>query len=384
MTEATGLTESKSRNSARQWLASHAVEVTVAAVALALVTLVIQPKLSFSPSPPNYATILVHYGTNRKATGSTEWADYYGSERGDLQYGTCSVSIPRDHRMGEIERPSFWRLEFREDPEHHVVLLNVKPTTGNDPFFTSLKAKMAETKNSETFVFIHGFKTTFEESAHRTAQLTYDLGIELPIMFSWPTKGELSVSAYRHDETNEEWMRKDLAHFLHDVVHRSGARELHVIAHSMGNKGLSYALKEMRNGLSQSPLGKFRQIVLAAPDIDSDVFKEQIAPAIIGMSERTTLYASADDKALAFSKRIHGDYPRAGYVSGGVIVAPGIDTVDVSAVDASFVGHGYYGDSDTVMSDLYYLLREGLSPAERVRLTGVPSDEAPRYWRFRP
>ena len=27
--------------------------------------------------------------------------------------------------MGELEKPSIWRLEWSEDPEHHVVLLSV-------------------------------------------------------------------------------------------------------------------------------------------------------------------------------------------------------------------------------------------------------------------
>ena len=46
----------------------------------------------------------------------------YGGDRGELELGTCEVSIPKDHQVGVLESPTVLRLEFREDPERHVVL----------------------------------------------------------------------------------------------------------------------------------------------------------------------------------------------------------------------------------------------------------------------
>ena len=51
----------------------------------------------------------------------------YGNGRGDLELGTCEVSVPKDHQTGELESPTVLRLEFREDPERHVVLMGVHP-----------------------------------------------------------------------------------------------------------------------------------------------------------------------------------------------------------------------------------------------------------------
>ena len=95
-----------------------------------------------------------------------------------------------------------------------------------------------------------------------------------------------------------------------------------------------------------------------------------------------TLYASANDAALLASKKLQ-TYRRAGDTSDGVVVVSGIDTVDVSAVDTTFVGHSDYGDNTSVISDLFLLLSQDLPPPKRPRLrpAGNPSS---RYWRFVP
>ena len=49
-------------------------------------------------------------------------------------------------------------------------------------------------------------------------------------------------------------------------------------------------------------------------------------------ADRVTLYASSSDEALALSKQVHG-YPRAGESGDQLVVVPGIDTIDVSAVN---------------------------------------------------
>ena len=74
---------------------------------------------------PSYAVVRVYYATDRAKTRNTDPAKTYAGDRGDLSLGFCSVSIPRDHRMGELETPSVWRLEFSNDPENFVVLLSV-------------------------------------------------------------------------------------------------------------------------------------------------------------------------------------------------------------------------------------------------------------------
>lgn len=77
---------------------------------------------TFRESPVTEVSVVrVFYATDRKFG-----ADGFGPERDDrLRYGICDVSIPRDHRMGELEAPSVWKLQFDWDPNRHVMLAAV-------------------------------------------------------------------------------------------------------------------------------------------------------------------------------------------------------------------------------------------------------------------
>jgi hypothetical protein len=138
---------------------------------------------------PESATVEIFYATDRvtlDAAGSDQVA--FGSEPADkLHLGTCKVSIPRDHRMGELEGPSILRLEFRNDPAKHIVLVETKIEQPGQ-FFRQVSERMAHSKAREALVFVHGFNTDFERAARRTAQLAYDLGFDgAPILYSWPS-----------------------------------------------------------------------------------------------------------------------------------------------------------------------------------------------------
>jgi hypothetical protein len=68
----------------------------------------------------------------------------------DSHCGTRDVSIPRDRRMGELESPSIWRLQFREDPSKDVVLLSTA-INSRDKFFVDLAARERATPRSSAF-----------------------------------------------------------------------------------------------------------------------------------------------------------------------------------------------------------------------------------------
>jgi esterase/lipase superfamily enzyme len=301
----------------------------------------------------------------------------YGNDRGEVQVGTCQVSIPKYHEVGAVERPSILRLDFHEDPRKHVVLLDVEQESP-DEFYAAMKSKVQSSQQHEAFVFVHGYNVTFEDAARRTAQLAYDLKFDgAATFFSWPSQGGLLQ--YAVDETNVAWTVPHLKDFMVSVARQSGANSVHLIAHSMGNRALTSALLALAAEMKgEAPL--FREVVLTAPDIDADVFKRDIAPAITCTANRVTLYASSNDEALALSKRLHG-YPRAGESGAALIVVDGVETIDVSNVDTSLLGHSYYGSNDTVLADLFYVLTEPKPARERNWLEPVPIGQMV-YWVF--
>jgi esterase/lipase superfamily enzyme len=169
--------------------------------------------------------------------------------------------------------------------------------------------------------------------------------------------------------------------FLESVATKAHAGTVHLIAHSMGNRALSNALNLVA-AHHVEPQAHFREVILTAPDIDADTFKG-LAQSIESTADRVTLYASANDKALLLSKRINGDYRRAGDATEDVVIVTGMDTVDVSALETDFLGHSYYGDHTSVLSDIFTLLTDGTGPEHRFGLRKVPVGPS-YYWRFSP
>jgi esterase/lipase superfamily enzyme len=335
----------------------------------------IQTGATFIPRE-RYTVVPVLYGTDRAELSDREPNTWYGSGRGEPVYGVAEVSIPDDHKMGVIEKPSLWKLQFREDPEQHVIVLRIEPLAA-DSFVDHGQRMMSAAGKKEVLVFVHGYNVGFAEALRRTAQIAYDLHFDgLPVLYSWPSEGALP--SYTVDETNVMWARPHFRTFMDLVREEFGADCVHVIAHSMGSRLVTETLAAAgpQTGPGQASL---RQFILAAPDIDAETFKD-LATAFQGSVERCTLYASSKDKALVMSRMIHR-YPRAGESGPGLVVMKSVDTIDASTLDTGLSGHSYYGDNRSVLTDLFDLIRRGTSPGDRFGL--VPKERSGmRYWLF--
>jgi esterase/lipase superfamily enzyme len=228
-------------------------------------------------SEKNYIQVQVFYATDRKASGSNSPSKFYGSERSYVTYGKCMVSIPIDHQTGELESPSILKLEFREDPKKHVVLLYVKKED-EKTYFAEIAKKVRHSKQKSAFIFIHGYSVTIKDAARRTAQMAYDLSFDgAPVLYSWPSQGNKMGNIA--DENTIGWTQSHLETFLNDFVSKTAAKNIYLIAHSMGSRALTEALISL---VRKNPefKNRFKEVILAAPDIDADIFKNQIAPAL--------------------------------------------------------------------------------------------------------
>lgn len=332
------------------------------------------------PSPQanaDYAVVRTYYATDRSVTGKTAAEEVFGGGRSSLSYGSCDVSIPRDHRKGELESPSILRLEFRQDPAKHVVLLSTT-VSSKDKFLADVAARVRQSPRRNAFLFVHGYNVSFADAARRTAQIAYDLSFSgAPVFYSWPSQG--ATAAYTVDEQNVEWAQANLKAFLEDFLARSEADDIYLIAHSMGNRALTRALAAV---IADKPAlrGRLKEVILAAPDIDADVFKRDIAPALAAGGRPITLYASSEDMALVASKKVHG-YARAGDSGPGLIVVPGIETIDATSVDTSLLGHSYFAETNTVLADMFYLIQNGQRASQRSGLRPIDTKSG-RYWQF--
>jgi Alpha/beta hydrolase of unknown function (DUF900) len=170
-----------------------------------------------------YVRVKILYATDRKPTGKNEPENFYAGVRADdekLSFGTCEVSIPKSHSRGHVETPAWHKFQFKPHPHRHVVLLSVKPA-GGDEFFRDVSGVVEQSEGKDTFVFLHGYRVTFEDAARRTAQLAYDLPFRgAPILYSWPSRGR--ILTYNQDEQEVEWTVPHLKQFLIDVSARTG------------------------------------------------------------------------------------------------------------------------------------------------------------------
>ena len=120
------------------------------------------------------------------------------------------------------------------------------------------------------------------------------------------------------------------------------------------------------------------QIVFVAADVYVEMF-EQKFPKMSGIGKLKTSYASKADRALLLSSWLHRA-TRIGITRGEPFRRKGMETIDASMVDTSLLslGHSYFVDKRAVLTDLGFLLREGLPAARR----GLNQPLGKDYWDF--
>ena len=316
--------------------------------------------------------LTVWFGTNRALDGK---GNFIGERSTDVRYGRCRVFIPLKRQMGNLGSSWLKRLFHGDDRIKLAKTVQLRAET----FWTEInEASDAIGKpDRQALVFLHGYCVKFEEAARRTAQLKADLAFEGPTaFFGWPSLG--SIFAYPADEAAIEASEAPIRQFLVDFANRSGASAVHVIAHSMGNRGLLRAMDTIASSAALVSKVRFGQIILAAPDVDRDVFTS-LASAYVALSARSTLYVSENDRAIGLSVKLHR-YGRVG-IAPPVTIVPGIDTINVSKINLGLLGHSYVAEIRTVLSDIYYLLGSNSPPGKRHGLLekGGPSN---RHWTF--
>jgi esterase/lipase superfamily enzyme len=354
-----------------------------------------------------FVTVPVWYATDRDHRPGEPPPRRFGTDmsivddRTVMNYGTVDVSIPKTHEIGRLESPRWYLLEWQADPARHVVVQGVTEldeatwlrsirnrVTGTE---TGTGADLEATDTShDILIFIHGYRTTWEESARRAAQFAYDLHFEgLPMLYSWPSRGDLL--SYTADESASAWSAPHFTAVLKRVLADSGARRVHIVAHSMGNRVSTEALKVLALEKPDFPT-PVREVVFAAPDIDRHTFQEFVIAFNAAVADfeaprmpRLTLYACGVDSALDLSRRVHR-LNRAGDSRKGIVVALPMDTIEVARRvirerSNDSIGHSYFCSNSVVMADLVGLVLNGQTPSERAGLARKTTRGGP-YWRL--
>jgi esterase/lipase superfamily enzyme len=223
----------------------------------------------------------------------------------------------------------------------------------------------------KVLVFIHGYNTNFAEGLYRFAQIVQDSGSSaVPVLFTWASQG--SFTDYVYDTNSATIARDDLEHTFRSVA-ASDADEINIVAHSMGNWVTVEALRQIKISGDTTGANKIGAVVLAAPDIDLDVFKSQMRR--IGRPRKPFfIIVSKDDKALRFSRLIAGGKPRLGADSDvQELAALGAIVIDLTTLKgADALNHAKFAQLASVAPALAHVLQEGIA----ANSASLPKDKA--------
>ena len=270
----------------------------------------------------------------------------YSGERSDeIGLARISVSVPPNHVPGKIERPN----SLPPDPRTEFTVLDPVTYTDERAFLEGLRSELATRRKGErnVLLFVHGFNTTLPAAALRVAQFVEDTGYSgVPVLFSWASRGK--VFDYVYDLNSALHARDDLIKTAR-LLAQTEAEGFDIVAHSMGNFLTVEAMRQAKLEGRFNTSGRLRNIILASPDIDIDVFKKQIAP-FPKKNRRFYVLISEDDKALSLSRRIAGGINRVGDASADELAELGATVIDLSQVnDKSSLNHAKFADSPEVV-----------------------------------
>ena len=350
---------------------------------------------------------------------------YFASNR-DVKFETSQSANNFGNRFN-ADGPQFFRVgvvdvldkggDPRDDDNWSAGLCTLYPENldpgrsadvkiGSPKFFDDLRKILTENA-LDVVIYIHGFANDFQNTARRAAALQklysasgFD---QMVVVFSWPSNGNV-FPAYEYFSDREDAemsgvaMARALDKFvkflkelrdedrktLRDFQNRGEVpppnvlkqcdRKLHIVAHSMGNYALSFAVAKLAelSGLKKLPR-IFEHAFLMAGDDDADALSDDHRLSrLIELANSIHVYHSKQDRALQISDRTKGNPARLGADGPANFDALNerVFALDCIEVDDTIISHGRHQ---------YYRLREEVIRDVQATLAGKPFDS--RAWR---
>lgn len=283
--------------------------------------------------------------TTRSPAAAEPPGHLFSGERADgARFASLTLSLPPGREPGSAPTSA-----DAPDPARHIALVAARELSRAE--FASL-ARSGRTRapaRRRALVFIHGYNTPFDAAVIRLAQIVDDTGFEgLPILFSWPSRG--GITDYGYDKDSANFSRDAMENLLVSLAREPGIGGIDIFAHSMGNWLTLETLRQLAIARDEKTLSRLGTIVLAAPDVDMDVFRSQVT-RLGRLAARMTVYASKDDYALQLSRRLFGGKIRAGENTDlAQFRALGLSAHDLSKVEGGIGrNHGKaFGDGATI------------------------------------
>ena len=276
----------------------------------------------------------------------------FGGSRGrGLDFADIVVSIPPAgaRQPGDVTLPS----SLPANPERDFTILRADRMDLAQAK-ANFDARIRRIPGRRVLIFVHGFNTRFEEAVYRFAQIVHDARVDVaPVLFTWPSGG--NVTDYVYDRDSAVYSRDAFEAVLQALVKDPNVDSISILAHSMGNYLAVESLRQMSirdRGLSP----KIRDVMLASPDIDVDVFRRQIAEIDAGpRPAQFTLFISRDDRALGLSSFLARNSTRLGALDPAkepyrsILEQGRVQVIDLTGMaSGDFTNHGKFASGEVV------------------------------------
>ncbi|TAL83427.1 MAG: alpha/beta hydrolase [Beijerinckiaceae bacterium] len=316
---------------------------------------------SSGPAPqPNQIAIFVASVRNGENGASNEMS------HNGTHYSLQTISIPPHHKIGQIERPTFGK----PNPMHDFVVSSrrdLKEQSFRNGIATHISGRIGS--NRDVLLYVHGFNTSYNEARFRLAQIVQDGRFGgVPVLFTWPSSD--SLLGYEAARETAAASRDGLASVLRDLSELPDVGRIHILAHSLGTWLTMEALRERAIAGSPDLHGKLGLVMLAAPDIDLSVFREQLSHVD---PRHISVLVSSKDKALSLSSWLAGDRPRLGALDPhkpsdrAALRRLGVKVYNLAPESTGFIGHGMYADVPAVVRSIGMQIGEARLQDENVQ-----------------
>jgi esterase/lipase superfamily enzyme len=363
------------------------------------------PERYYAACPEGSRTALaeVLYATDRAVDKADSTNQHYGYQRAKrLAFGEATVSLdpmptwtqliedstravrkqPYGLKVTSVRErgdftPSVGQLspDGRELSPRLEMIANLDEQRSN--LHAILRERLASTPRKDVYVFVHGYNNRFDDSVFRAAEVWHYMGrCGVPFAYSWPA-GMGGLRGYAYDRESGEFTVFHLKHFLQAVASCPDVERLHIIAHSRGCDVTISALRELHIGIqaqgrSTTEVLKLENLVLAAPDLDEEVFIQRfVSENMLSAAKRTTLYASNQDKAIEAADILFASRNRLGSLSGRDVAPvarkylakmPNVQFIECKVNSSFALSHSYVFTHPAALSDLILVLRDRRPP----------------------
>lgn len=354
------------------------------------------------PAALRSTQVPVFYATTRAPAADGGPGHYRNAADQNIRLGVAHVALGEpgwgwkelvaSDRTGTVEKVRPGRVERVEE----IGVLPRDETEGGAEraFIQRINARLAEVRNPQLVVYVHGYRVTFDEVSVLMGSLAHYLGHGAMVTFQWPTG--LNFWNYLTDCPRAERYVPDIERLV-ALLAKTRAQHLNIIAYSCGSPLLAEALARLRarhpEEGREALARRYRigNVIFAASDIDLKTFARAHVPPIMDLARQMIVYYSTRDRALGFSSLLAGasrlgrpdiedltmrDIER-------LTADPRLQAIDVSDVRGAHElggmrGHGYWFANDWISTDVILSLRHPIPPQTRCLVPGAGGN----LWNF--